>query len=400
MGLPKKISTSFNDLAKRFRAATRAPTALEERLQGRYGVDAARDIVTALNHLQIPLPEKSDAVLYGNAGLMLFSEVHGVIIRIETDKKWSYGNSVYVNDSPWMLQPLGAIQAGGLNIEIMPGVHAEKSDAESRKLYWKLWGEGYHYWDERIDNAGRLPATPEFPDGATVIVDRLSARKLSDSTAPVKRALKILEGEGGSRSFRSPLTDPVIVLNDVRAEFSALVHELTGQGPPKSIAGIKLPAPDDWPPDVQFAPLQSPFVEALKIAIERLTQDKISGEKHSPYAGMKDPQEVLYGPLRACFAEAWPQGAEAPDPEKISSFWQQVLAAKNDGLLVNGWEEFSEQDARNLHKVSFVQRAAKSFSEDAKKIGTPYELSHGVSGGLGERIVSAVGNMANKWGGF
>lgn len=400
MGLPKSISTSFNDFAKRFRASTRAPTTLEEQLQSRYGIDAARDIVVALNHLQIPLADKSDAVLYGNAGLMMFSEVHGVIIRIETDKKYSYGNSTYVNDSPWMLQPLGAIQAGGLNIEIMPGVHAEKSDAESRKLYWKLWGEGYHYWDERIDNAGRLPATPEFPDGATVIVDRLSARKLTDSTEPVKRALKILDGEGVKGRYRSPLTDPAVVLNDVRAEFGALVYELTGQGPPKSIADLKLPTPDDWPPDVQFAPLQSPFVDTLKAAIQKLTSDKIKGEKHTPYAGMKNPQDVLYGPLRDCFAEAWPQGAAAPDPAKISSFWQQVLDAKNNGLLVNGWEEFSASDAAKMHKLSTVQRAAKSFAEQAKDIGTPYEMSHGVSGGIGERVIGMLSNIAYKWGGF
>ncbi|HYD19793.1 MAG TPA: hypothetical protein VEF76_15080, partial [Patescibacteria group bacterium] len=192
----------------------------EEALFQKFGDRAtAKLVVEKMALLQIPLPNEPEQFLMGQEGLLVFSNPHGVIIRIEKQDGKGYENSERAHHSGWMIQPLGAVEAGKALIEIVPGVHAENREAPSRELFWKMWSDGYYLWDERPDNTGRLPAVPELPGADTVVnIDRMSVQRLSGSTGVLQRALEVLKGENNRFSFRSARNDPQPVLGDLRAE--------------------------------------------------------------------------------------------------------------------------------------------------------------------------------------
>ena len=200
----------------------------------------------------------------------------------------------------------------------MPGIHLEKDDVESRKLYWRLWRDGYSYWDERIDNAGRLPfKSPKFPNGVTVSVDRLSANKLLIGIAPIMRALNLAFGTYNPFNYRSPLEAPKATGMNILAEFREMGRELT--------------------------------------------QKMIGRRPFKP--GVDDPQEILYGELNRAFQDAWPDGQDFPDAAKMKVFWEKVQQAKDEGKLVAGWNEVDPQ--KNVYKTS----SAVSHAEHYEKVG-------------------------------
>lgn len=393
------ITVPFNATAATPKQEERALTPLEEYIAWNFGADTMLDIVKKLNQLQIPLPEKAEDFMRGQTGFMFFSNPHGVIIRIEATDGRGYGSPIHVNDSEWMLQPLGALKVNDVVLEILPGIHLETSDAESRKLYWKMWADGYHYWDERIDNAGRLPPTPGFPDGATVILDRLSATKLSNAIAPVKRALQLLKGSANTEAqYRSPLYDPELNLHDVRAEFRQLVEQITGEPSGSmlsSFAGLHTLGRELWPEGRDEPQENKPLKDILKAAIERMTAESIAGKKL--IASLEQsPQETLYGGLRRKFLDAWPEGAEAPDAAKMTAFWSEVLEAKKQGRLVAGWAEVDPETAKTQKKTSAVQKASTAYETAAQKIGQPYALTYGVKEKKAETTTVVVEGKAVK----
>lgn len=298
----------------------------EERMTRKFGSSTAREIVEKMNDLQIPLPRSSAEFISGTSGALLFSNKYGVVLRIEEEDGTGYNSANRANDSIWMLQPLGAVKAGKAHIEICPGVHYENRDVESRKLYWRMWGEGYHLWDERIDNAGRLPfKTPEFPEGVTVSVDRMAAVTLTNAVAPVRRALGVTLGGLAMGVLhlpvRSPLDDPKTPFSDLVAEIRTMSEEITRRAS-------------------RAAPQYIP--------------------------GVNDPQEILYGDLRRSFAAAWPEGADKPSPNRMAAFWRQVEEAREDGKLVAGWNELQNDDGT---KTYLARQCAEAFEARPHAIG-------------------------------
>lgn len=298
----------------------------EERMMRKFGSSTAREIVEKMNDLQIPLPRSSAEFISGTSGALLFSNKYGVVLRIEEEDGAGYNSANRANDSIWMLQPLGAVKAGKAHIEICPGVHYENRDVESRKLYWRMWGEGYHLWDERIDNAGRLPfKTPEFPEGVTVSVDRMAAVTLTNAVAPVRRALGVTLGSLAMGVLhlpvRSPLDDPKTPFSDLLAEIRTMSEEITRRAS-------------------RAAPQYIP--------------------------GVNDPQEILYGDLRRSFAAAWPEGADKPSPNRMAAFWRQVEEAREDGKLVAGWNELQNDDGT---KTYLARQCAEAFEARPHAIG-------------------------------
>lgn len=299
-------------------AASRIRTRFEEVLAHKMGDERARGVVEKLEQMQIPLPDSGNQFLTGHTGYLMFSNTHGVVIRIETEDTAYKSGTMRINDSAWMLRPIAVVRSQDVLIEVCPGVHYENSDAESRKLYWKMWGDGYHYWDERLDNAGRLPfKSPEFPDGVTVVIDRLSATELSVGLAPIMRALSVAVG----MQTRSPLNDPAPKKGDIMAEFRQMMHEVTR-----------------WTKRVN---------PEFKV-------------------GVNDPQEILYGDLRRAFLDAWPQREQAPDPEKMAEFWRMVKQHKEDGKLVAGWNEAKEYQ----YKTSDAKNSADNYEKAMPEPGT------------------------------
>lgn len=75
-----------------------------------------------------------------------------------------------------------------------------------------------------------------------------------------------------------------------------------------------------------------------RLAVARLENAVIDVQTALKKAGLEcDPQEMLYGNLRRALAEAWPQGQDKPDPEKMMAFWQLCAEKKQEGVLVTGW---------------------------------------------------------------
>jgi len=298
----------------------------EERMTRKFGSATAREIVEKMNDLQIPLPRSSSEFISGTSGALLFSNKYGVVLRIEEEDGAGYNSANRANDSIWMLQPLGAVKAGKAHIEICPGVHYENRDVESRKLYWRMWGEGYHLWDERIDNAGRLPfKTPEFPEGVTVSVDRMAAVTLTNAVAPVKRALGVTLGGLAFGVLRLPVRSP---LDDPKTPFSELLAEIKT--------------------------MSDEISRRAKRAAPQYIQ------------GVNDPQEILYGDLRRSFAAAWPAGDEKPSPAKMAKFWRQVEEAREDGKLIAGWNELQNDDGT---KTFLARHCAGAYEASPHLIG-------------------------------
>ncbi|MBI1214249.1 MAG: hypothetical protein GC185_00355 [Alphaproteobacteria bacterium] len=326
------IANKFNDYARWERLKTPFATGLSLR----FPEATVLEVIKKLEDLQIPLPENNRQYLSATDGALMFSNSHGVVIRIEQSNGKGYNSASRSDDSAWMLQPLGSLEAGNAVIEICPGVEFEERDVESRKLYWKMWGDGFQYWDDRIDNAGRLPfKSPEFPEGVPVVIDRLAVNRLTDSIAPVKRALKVMLGPM-SDNFRSPLRDPKVKLRDVLSEFRQMAREITAK-------------------------------------IVR------HGMSSGMAMGADNPQEILYGDLRRSFTQAFPEGRNAPpDAKKMTAFWQAVLLAKEAGKLVTGWKDTADKHAAKSRRARDMAEGYDAHPHRIGEIGEDVALKNKV----------------------
>ncbi len=160
-GLPQTDFTAY--LAKKFNPAT------------------ASKVVDALTGMGLPLPETNDEFFTGTDGCMLFLNKYGVVLRVEyADNEDSEWPGDRINDSGWVLQPIGTIQAGSALIEVCPGCHFEHGEASARFLEDRLYNQGVNFWDNDRNNIGLLPLkTSTFPDGVPVVIDRLATTRLS-----------------------------------------------------------------------------------------------------------------------------------------------------------------------------------------------------------------------------
>lgn len=142
-------------------------------------------IINAFTRLGLPLPEQTDQFMAGTDGCLIFSNTYGLVIRIEEKEKKP------VRPSQWVLQPLGAIDAGDAVVEICPACMFEDDKANYHFVKAALKEEGINFWDTGLRNMGRLPInTPQFPQGIPVVVDRRAVKMLSDETRPVKLGLQ------------------------------------------------------------------------------------------------------------------------------------------------------------------------------------------------------------------
>lgn len=347
--------------------------------------DTTDKVMHVLRALQVPIPQEEEQYMPSQAGILLFSNTHGVMIRIETptsfvpdDEGFSTGTAVRANDSAWVLQPLATVKAGKALVEVVPGIHAETDDVESRKLYWKLWADGYTYWDERLDNVGRLPAVKGQEEGTPVVLDRL-ATHFSHSNSAGFRAGEILKGERNLLKYRSPVRVEPSPNSDLKLEWEQLITEaakieVKGDIPDKYVAEaykvFRANMGNYWPA-AQKAPniyaLDDSVQRALNRTLPLLTEKaREKPEKSREEMGGDDPQEILYGDLRRSFTNAWPATQNEPDAAKMAEFWSQVAVAKEQGRLVNGWQEKREGE-------TYIK------AEKAPKVAAAYEtLSMGI----------------------
>lgn len=311
-------------------------------LERYFGFHQSQEIVRALEKLMIRLPQRNEEYIEGTDGIIIFSNEHAAVIRIELQDRLSARNvllssgkckilpdslrhimskhmprksseisrQIRIDDSPWVLRPLASVAGRDYKIEILPGVHFENKLSMNRHAYRGLLAEGNHYWDARVDNIGRLPfPTPEFPDGVPVVVDRMAVERLSGRIDPVKTALF---------EMKCRLQQYGYSLSEVFSRATTLKQKLTDY-----ISATVYPKKD------------SLHMES-------------------------DPQDVLYGSLKKSFSAAWPQDQDSPDPEKMKFFWEALRAAKQEGRLIAGWNDAVPTGSELLMPKSKTAKAAKS----------------------------------------
>lgn len=205
---------------ERKRSETSPIALFKQTLTETFDVLTVDAIIDAFEKLHLPLPEHNVEFIRAYEGAIFCSNDYGMVVRVEpveADMKMNRGRSKphveRINDNPWILQPIGSIKAGDAIIEICPGVHTTDKNRDLDVLDTGLRRTGANFYDLSCTNAGRLPiATPEFPDGVPVVIDRLAVKRLSANTKNIRRALDTMKVDispqrtlydGLKRKFRS-----------------------------------------------------------------------------------------------------------------------------------------------------------------------------------------------------
>lgn len=159
-------------------------------LRTQFDAETADEVIVMIRKLLLPLPQDGKELLAGREGGLIFSNDYGVVIRIEHREPQLMGDLLRVNDNPWVLRPLGSFAAGTAVIEICPGCHSAKSEAQAEQVEEYLKKTGLAYWDCGMHNTGLLPfQTVLFPDGMPIVIDRLAVSKLEAGLKDIKAAL-------------------------------------------------------------------------------------------------------------------------------------------------------------------------------------------------------------------
>ena len=134
--------------------------------------------------LDIPEPLDSTEFRLGCDGALIFSNKHAMTIKIERLNSKGLPRSFKRISHPSILQPVFQEKAGKAMIEIYPGVPLENvSEDDVMDFKDKLTKDGVDFYDYGIRNVGRLPlSTVEFPNGAPVVIDRLSVDLLKTAS--------------------------------------------------------------------------------------------------------------------------------------------------------------------------------------------------------------------------
>ena len=192
--IKKKLKPQFNEAAESIPHAD-----FVNYLKDKFDDNTAREVLEIFKKIGLPAPADGKEFLRGSEGALIFLNPYGLVMRIEY-RNTETAHTAYpfdrINDSPWIIQPLASIDAGKATIEIIPGVRFEEKETNSDYLVCKLREQSVNFWDAGRPNTGRVPMkTPKFPDGIPVVIDRLAVRKLSESVAPLKRALETAEAK-------------------------------------------------------------------------------------------------------------------------------------------------------------------------------------------------------------
>lgn len=157
-------------------------------------------VCDTLEKMGLPVPETRSEVVSGAAGVLLFSNDHGVALRIEREiaeedkgSKDFFTNAngiTRIDNSTWVLRPLATFQAGNVKIEICPGCHFESQESYVSGIAKELEKEGVNFWDRGARNIGLLPLKDEaFPRGFPVVIDRGAVSLLTKETTQVAALL-------------------------------------------------------------------------------------------------------------------------------------------------------------------------------------------------------------------
>lgn len=168
----------------------------------------ASAVLDAFEKMGIPAPESRDEFMDGAAGVLVFLNRYGLVIRIEHEYLGR------INDSPWVLKPIASIDADEAIFEICPGCLPETDKEKNEFLIKQFKEQNIFFWDKGIRNIGRVPfKTSMFLHGIPVVFDRPSVIRLTDGVDSVRSLLGIpksrefLEAEMAQEKLYGPLRD-------------------------------------------------------------------------------------------------------------------------------------------------------------------------------------------------
>lgn len=177
-----------------------------------FGYETARDVISLMEKLQLPMPLQRDQFLADlghlsnkdDAHALLFSNKYGIVVRIESEKL------LHVNDNPLILQPLGSFKVGKAVVEICPGIHSSDNQNETAFIGRTLAQHGgLEFTDANgTHNIGRLPVvTVRFPNGVPVILDRPSVVRLPGKTEDKQKILEEIGAAEDPQRIYQPLRE-------------------------------------------------------------------------------------------------------------------------------------------------------------------------------------------------
>lgn len=291
-----------------------------------------------INHIfkQLRLPVPKEGFMSGTEGGLIFHTDAGIVIRAE--RKHSFKTMVYefvaehfgldfkiikphltamsaerVNHEH-ILQPIASFETKHHIVEIVPGRKLGVTNEDVDKMSRQLEKSGISFWDgKRSDNNWFLKA-----------MERMMKHISTDS---------MTINQGAANAAYLPITTPEfprgipVVADRMAVGWKPLFHD------PKSIVtrlfGRLMP---------------QPAKEGATI------------------------QKELYAPLREAMAEAWPDQAQAADPEKMGKFWQRCHeftkreVSPGKPALVAGWVEKVGAEGKN----GLAANAAEKYKAELK----------------------------------
>lgn len=183
------------------------------RAKAMFGLKTAKNIIKIFDRFDHPLPETPNQFLKGTEGMVIPLNEYGMVIKIEyKDTKSEHAKTKFksdrVNNSPWVLKPVGAINAGEAIVELCPGCKLNTSRKALEFLTYKLKKENIEFWDNKNRaNVGIVPVSTEhFPHGIPLVIDRLGVERLSETPNFIFDALRA-EAETAQEKLYSPLAE-------------------------------------------------------------------------------------------------------------------------------------------------------------------------------------------------
>lgn len=170
----------------------------------------ADEVLRLVDRLQLPAPKNQHEFLYGNEAIIIFSNIYSVTLRIFVPAE-----ETYMDDNPWVLPAIGRFQAGRAYLEICPGARGTNNPDYVAVLSRNLADTGVELWDNYTgtSNIGLWPiATPQFPEGIPVVIDKGAVRALSTVTPDLQKSIAEAYDRMGIRredfeGFLKPLKD-------------------------------------------------------------------------------------------------------------------------------------------------------------------------------------------------
>lgn len=237
LGGIKRIFGIFTDVSR--------DVSFERRLKRRFGHATAQSVLSAIEKLGLPMPTDGEFVK-GSEGPLILLNDYNLAIRIDpvANKGRTLGfNWDRINDSPFVLRPIGSVIVGKAVVEICAGAHQTADKNVECELQRQLKESGLYFWDSGLMNVGILPVkTPDFPNGIPVVIDRLAVRKLSRSANIISKAVQ--EASLKEEEFYAPLRQAFLQAWPAGAEnpdaskmkaFWAICHDYARAG--KLVAG-------------------------------------------------------------------------------------------------------------------------------------------------------------------